>query len=190
MSRLQIGDCRQSPRLPLLPVLCTVFCVPCTALLAQNYRCDWSVVGQGGGVMTSTSFQAGTTVGQTAIGLTASTAYQAFVGFWQIDTTTTGVREENHWSAGGSLVTMLYAPAPNPCAGIAQIRYSLATDEHVSLRLFDISGRCVRTLVAGSQRPGSYSSLIPHPSTLSRGVYFLKMRAGDYLATRKLVLTR
>jgi hypothetical protein len=157
-------------------------------LPAQNYRCDWSVVGQGGGDMTSTSFRAGTTVGQTAVGQTASTAYQAFIGFWQIDTASVGIQEEQPWRQDAPLTTMLYAPAPNPCVGPVLIRYSLAADARVSLRLFDLSGRCVRTLVDGAQRPGRYSSFISHPSSLSKGVYFLKMRAGDYQATRKLIL--
>jgi hypothetical protein len=158
------------------------------SLPAQNYRCDWYVLDQGGGTMTSTSYRAMPSVGQTAIGIITSTSYQAFIGFWQIDTAGTGIQEEKPWQQGAPLMTMLYAPAPNPCVGPALIRYSLAAEAHVSLRLFDLSGRCVRTLVDGAQRPGRYSAFIPHPSSLSKGVYFLKMKAGEYQATRKLIL--
>src|SRR5512136_2852646 len=82
----------------------------CSLCFAQNYRCDWNVVGQGGGSMSSASYQAGTTVGQTAVGQIAGTAYQAFIGFWQIDTTSTGIQEERQWSEQQPLTTMLYAP--------------------------------------------------------------------------------
>jgi hypothetical protein len=182
-------------RLPILALLGALGVLGGSMAFAQNYRCDWSVVGQGGGEMSSTNYRAGTTVGQTAIGLTASTAYQSFIGFWQIDTAGTGIQEEKPWQQGNPLTTMLYAPAPNPCVGPATIRYSLAAESHVTLRLFDLSGRCLRTLMDCTQKPGRYSSFIlqrsavgGQRSALSSGVYFLKMKTGDYQATRKLVI--
>jgi hypothetical protein len=165
----------------------------CTALFAQNYRCDWNVVDQGGGLMTSTNFRATPSVGQTAIGLISSSNYQAFIGFWQIDTAGTGIQEEKPWRQDAPLATVLYAPAPNPSAGSAQIRYSLATESQVTLRLFDLTGRSRLTLVSSRQEPGKYSvALAPHSSSgttrLSSGIYFLKMRAGDYQRTEKVII--
>jgi hypothetical protein len=156
-------------------------------LFAQNYQCNWSVFDQGGGLMTSTSFKATPSVGQTAIGIITSTSFQGFIGFWQIDTAGVGIQEENHWNATEPLVTMLYSPFPNPCAGNAQIRYSLTIESRVSLQLFDLTGRNVATLVNGTQPAGRYS--VPLSSVrLSAGVYFVKLQAGNYCSTRKLIV--
>jgi len=156
---------------------------------AQSYRCDWNVVAQAGGTMSSTSYSGSVTVGQTAIGIITSTSYQGFIGFWQIDTAGSGIQEDNHWSQQEPLVTMLNSPFPNPCAGNAQIRYSLATESRVSVRLFDLSGRNLANLISGTQPAGRYAtSLFAGRRPLAAGVYFLKMSAGDYRATRKLVV--
>jgi hypothetical protein len=197
--RLQIREsdaCRQCAACRgrgFLPVLCFVFCVLYTGLLAQNYRCDWSVVGQGGGDMSSTSFRAGTTVGQTAIGQIAGTTYQAFIGFWQIDTAASGIQEQKSGPQVTPLTTMLYAPAPNPCVGPATIRYSLASTARVSVRLFDLTGRNIAVLVNAEQQAGRYSvPLIPQSALrmphFSSGIYFVKMQAGDYHGTQKLII--
>lgn len=158
-------------------------------LFAQNYQCNWSVFDQGGGLMTSASFKAMPSVGQTAIGVITSTNFQGFIGFWQIDTAGVGIREDQHWNAAEPLVTALYAPFPNPSprSGNANARYSLAAASRVSLQLFDLTGRSVATLINGIQPAGRYSV----PLTAARpasGVYFLKLSAGEYCATRKLVI--
>jgi len=161
---------------------------------AQNYRCDWSVVADGGGEMSSTAFRAGVTVGQTAIGEIAGTNYLAFIGFWQIDTIATGIKEEHAGQQQQPRVNALYSPAPNPCTRSALIRYSLAASGPVRLALYDINGKLVATLAQGNQNAGNYSLLISHSdfglshSRPARGIYFLKLRAGDFSATRKLII--
>jgi hypothetical protein len=183
---MQTAKCRlQSARcLTLLSLVC---CILPAVLSAQNYRCDWNVVGIGGGDMSSASYRAGTTIGQTAVGFITSTSYQGFIGFWQIDTVSTGISEDAHWSATEPLVTMLGAPYPNPCPGQATIRYSLASASRVDIRLFDLSGRASSTLVSSAQPAGRYS-LHLDAQRLADGIYFLKMRTPDYQATRKLVI--
>jgi len=60
--RFQIAIC-------ILGILCGSVC------LAQNYRCDWSVVGIAGGVMSSSTYKCGATAGQTAAGLITGPRY-------------------------------------------------------------------------------------------------------------------
>ncbi|MEO0078657.1 MAG: T9SS type A sorting domain-containing protein [candidate division WOR-3 bacterium] len=160
---------------------------------AQTYRCDWSVVGAGGGEMSSSTYRCGSTAGQTAIGTMAGAGYQAFIGFWQIEEQV-GVQEAARWSSGQVLRTGLYAPAPNPARAQVAIRYSLAADGPASLAVHDITGRVVRQLLATSVRRGAYSIVWNGTDTRGRkladGVYFLKFTAGDYRQTEKLVLQR
>jgi hypothetical protein len=159
--------------------------------LAQTYQCTWSVVDQGGGLMSSTNYRATPSVGQTATGIISSPNYQGFIGFWQIDTSASGIREDSHWSQATPLVTMLYAPAPNPSpqSGNMQVCYSLAVESPVSIQLFDLSGRSIAALVNGIRPAGRYSvGLAALRQPLAAGVYFLKMSAGDCHSTRKLVV--
>jgi hypothetical protein len=176
-----------------LIALAVTLCI--SALPAQNYQVNWSVVDIGGGTMSSASYQTASSVGQTAAGFATSTNYQSFIGFWQIDTAQVGIKDEIQWNASEPLSTRLYAPFPNPCPSgrSPAIRYSLATEDRVSICLFDLTGRNVNTLINATQKPGKYSTFVPaHASSsssyLSSGVYFLKMTAGDYRSTTKLVL--
>jgi hypothetical protein len=161
-----------------------------TVAWAQHYRCDWSVVDQGGGATSSASYRSTASAGQSAVGWTAGAAYQTFIGFWQVDTVLLGVKEEKRGSETGPLVTALYSPFPNPCRSLPAVRYSLAAEARVTLRLFDLAGRNVATLVNSVQQPGRYSPQLAAAgrTRFSAGVYFLKLRAGDYTATRKVVI--
>jgi len=161
-----------------------------TVAWAQAYRCDWRVADQGGGTTSSAGYRSTASVGQVAVGWTAGIIYRSFVGFWQIDTALLGVREENRGTETGPLVTALYSPFPNPCRSLPAIRYSLAAEARVTLQLFDLAGRNVATLVNSVQQPGHYSQQFAATgrTRLSAGVYFLKLRAGDYTATRKVVI--
>jgi hypothetical protein len=76
--------------------------------VAQNYKCDWSVNGIGGGDMTG-SHKCGSTVGQTAAGQIIGTSYWALIGFWQTEGQT-GVREQAYSPNQGPLVTHLSTP--------------------------------------------------------------------------------
>jgi len=174
----------------------TAFCIfgiLCGSIgLAQNYRCDWSVNGIGGGEMTG-AYKCGSTAGQTAAGLITGSNYWALIGFWQTEGQT-GVREQAYSPNQGPLVTRLYAPQPNPSRSHTAIRYSLAAEDRVTLRMHDLTGRVVRTLCASSMKRGAYSmtwnGTDDRGRELARGVYFCRFTAGDYRATEKVVLQK
>ncbi|MBM3330572.1 T9SS type A sorting domain-containing protein [candidate division WOR-3 bacterium] len=169
----------------VLYVLCSPFC------LAQPYRCDWSVVGFGGGEMTG-NYKCGSTVGQTAAGPIAGANYWALIGFWQPEGAT-GVREAQ-WSSGQAFKTRLYRPFPTPAARSVTIRYTLDAEHQTLLQVHDLTGRVVRTLCASSMKRGAYSVVWDgrdqNGRSLANGVYFVRLVAGDYRATEKVVLQR
>jgi len=80
---------------------------------------------------------------------------------------------------------------PNPLIGddAAIIRYAVAKETDVEIELYDISGRRLRQIVKARQTPGWYDVTIS-PHGLHGGVYFYKMRAGSFSATRRLVVVR
>ena len=116
--------------------------------LAQSYRCDWSVVGMGGGEMSSSAYKCVATAGQTAAGFMTSPDYWALVGYW-LPEGQTGVQEPAQRPGQGPLVTRLYAPKPNPFRGGVVIRYSLAATGRASLQVCDLAGRVVWTPANG-----------------------------------------
>jgi hypothetical protein len=159
----------------------------------QTYRCDWSVNGIGGGEMSSSAYKCGATAGQTAAGFVTASNYWALIGYW-LPEGQTGVREQAYWPSQGPLVTRLYGAMPNPAMGFAAIRYALAVQCRVRLQLHDLTGRVVRTLADGVQKPGRYAlrwnGSDAMDRTLANGVYFIRLNAGDYTGTEKLVLQR
>jgi hypothetical protein len=78
---------------------------------------------------------------------------------------------------------------PNPANPTTTIRYQLPLPASVSLKVYDVLGREVTTLVEGVQEPGVKSAMFDG-SNLASGVYFYRLQAGQFVATRKLMLLR
>lgn len=78
---------------------------------------------------------------------------------------------------------------PNPFNPSTNIKYSIPSDEFVTLRVFDILGREVSTLVNQKQSRGEYTINFD-ASKLSSGVYIYSITAGTFKATQKMLLTK
>jgi beta-glucanase (GH16 family) len=78
---------------------------------------------------------------------------------------------------------------PNPFNPRTTISYAIAREQFVILKVYDIRGREMTTLVSQQQRAG-YHRILFHASDLPGGVYIYKLLAGDYAATRKMLLIR
>ena len=78
---------------------------------------------------------------------------------------------------------------PNPFNPVTGIRYQLAGVSDVRLRVCDLLGREVATLVHARQGPGTYEVRFDG-SALPSGVYFYRLEAGTYTQTRRLVLLK
>ena len=96
-----------------------------------------------------------------------------------------------------SLLPKVYALGPsypNPANGGLRIDYALPKESQVSLRVYNIAGQLVRTLIEGKEKPGFYKAEWDGKDQLghrvSSGVYFYRMEAGEFRKTRKLVVVR
>ncbi|MFH1198015.1 MAG: T9SS type A sorting domain-containing protein [bacterium] len=86
---------------------------------------------------------------------------------------------------------------PNPFNPITVISYSLpivetpnmASLQHVTLRVFDILGREVSSLVNEEQKPGTYKVEFDGRK-LSNGVYFYQLKTGNFVETKKMILLK
>ena len=78
---------------------------------------------------------------------------------------------------------------PNPFNPSTTITYQLPTNAFVNLRVYDVLGREVETLVNERQNAGDHSVTF-NAGNLPSGVYFYRLQAGNYSATKKLLLLK
>ncbi|MCK4353546.1 T9SS type A sorting domain-containing protein, partial [candidate division WOR-3 bacterium] len=78
---------------------------------------------------------------------------------------------------------------PNPFCGKTVIRYSLPENRKVSLKIYDVTGRLVKTLIDGDREPGIYTAKWD-AKNMPSGIYFARFIAGDYINTKKLILVK
>jgi len=78
---------------------------------------------------------------------------------------------------------------PNPFNPTTNIKYQIANKKLVILKIYDILGKEIETLVNERQSPGVYEVTFDG-SALSSGVYFYKLTADNYSETKKLVLIK
>ncbi len=78
---------------------------------------------------------------------------------------------------------------PNPFNPVTTINYEIRIKSLIRLSVFDLNGRLISELINQKQGPGTYSIEFDGKG-LSSGVYFYKLRAGDYSETRKMILAK
>jgi hypothetical protein len=85
--------------------------------------------------------------------------------------------------------TRLSPPFPNPFSAQTEVTFELARPAAVSLRVYDLLGRVVATLVEGPV-PGGSQHVTFEAAHLPSGVYFIRLQAGDFTETRRVNLLR
>jgi photosystem II stability/assembly factor-like uncharacterized protein len=83
----------------------------------------------------------------------------------------------------------LFQNYPNPFNLTTNIGYSLLVTGQVQLKVFDILGREIETLVNAYQNAGSYVIQF-YNNRLSSGIYFYRLSSGNYFVTKKMVLIK
>ena len=99
---------------------------------------------------------------------------------------TTGI-EQNR--SVGPLTFALEQNYPNPFNPTTTISYQLPEVNRITLKVFDVLGREVATLVNNVEGPG-YKTMQWNASGVASGFYFYKLQAGDFTQTKKLILLR
>jgi hypothetical protein len=84
---------------------------------------------------------------------------------------------------------ILYQNYPNPFNPITSIQYSLAEKSFVTLKVFDILGNEVTTLVNEEKLSDTYEINFDAKSLCS-GVYFYSLRVGNFIDTKKMILLK
>ncbi len=88
----------------------------------------------------------------------------------------------------------LYQNHPNPFNPTTRIRYEIKAQTHVSLVVFDVQGRQIKTLVNEVKSPGQFTAewngTNANGSRVSTGVYFYRLSAGNFNQTMKMVMLK
>jgi len=84
--------------------------------------------------------------------------------------------------------------SPNPFSRSTSIRYQVPVSTHVLLKVYDLSGRAIRTLVDREQEFGCYAAewdgRDDEGKNATTGIYFTRFVAGSFTSTCKMVLVR
>jgi hypothetical protein len=113
----------------------------------------------------------------------------------------TGIADGRRAAGVGVLTLSVF---PNPCPGKARITYSLPRSGNINLKLYDVTGKLVATLVRGYRAAGKYNTLLTptlsserrggmmsserRGSNLVQGVYLLRLETNATTLTRKLII--
>ncbi len=88
--------------------------------------------------------------------------------------------------------TTLHANYPNPFNPATTLRFNLAQQEQVSLEVYNLLGQRVAVLVNETMDAGAYQVTwnTSGMSNIASGMYYCRMQAGGYHATRKMMLIK
>ncbi|MFO7446724.1 MAG: SMP-30/gluconolactonase/LRE family protein [Ignavibacteriaceae bacterium] len=97
----------------------------------------------------------------------------------------TGVKDE------GNLIKPmeLYPNYPNPFNPVTEIKYSVSKKLFTTLKIYDLLGKEIQTLVSEEKTAGTYSVEFD-ASKLSSGTYLYQLTAGNFAESRKLILLK
>ena len=106
---------------------------------------------------------------------------------------------DKQFTTWGKMKTTLFQSYPNPFNPDTWIPYQLAEDNDVTIRIYNIKGKPICTLRLGEKQAGSYitqkqaaywDGRNDASSKVASGIYFYTLRAGDFAATKKLVIMK
>jgi hypothetical protein len=166
------------------------------AVTSTAYILKADVIDGGGTKMISSSHILRGSMAQLTIGKVSSANYTGYIGFWHPPYAVGPGIEENpaHYYSSVPKVFSLSQNYPNPVVNSTSIRYTLPRESYVDVKVYNNAGQEIRTLVKTIQKPGYYRINWDlrgvSGDEMPNGVYFFRMRAGDFTATRKLVILR
>src|SRR5262245_22288640 len=158
-----------------------------------GYVHHWSTV-DGGGLILSTSgtipgIRVSGTIGQPDAGILTGGSYRLVGGLWGgAYRAVTSVESE-----GSSPQTFrASSPRPNPSHGRIVLAFELPARREVTLSVFDLSGRLVRSIRVGSLGPGAHAvawdGRTSSGTRAGSGIYFTRIRAGEFTAQGRVAL--
>jgi hypothetical protein len=107
-------------------------------------------------------------------------------GVYRSSQSITGIKEIRYWIPENFLLLQNY---PNPFNPTTTIRFNLPTLSHVNLKVFNLLGQEVMTLVNDIETSGA-KSVEFNASAIPSGIYFYRLQAGPFVETKKMLIIR
>jgi hypothetical protein len=148
-----------------------------------------SVVSSGGGEISAADKVIRGTVSQDAIGIVTSSSYEMGIGFWHgVRATITDLPPEP------DLKWAMEQNHPNPFNPITLISYSLPRPLHVELKIYNLRGEMIRTLVNEDQTGGAHVAIWngcdDQGGGVASGTYFARLESEEGVLIRKMMLIK
>ena len=124
-----------------------------------------------------------------SLGITSDGYLLAGTSSWGIFESNSPVTSIEDKQEKSSLSFSLLQNYPNPFNPTTKIQYSISKSSFVTIKVYDILGKVVATLVNEEKRPGNYS-VVFHAASLSSGIYFYRLQAGGFTETKKLIFLK
>lgn len=173
-----------------LPYLLIIFVISVFPgkVLSQNSAVRWSTFDMAFAMSVSSNTVVTSAIGQGFVGIIQQGGTRIESGFLADTsmrrTIISTVKEQ--WVPTTYLLGQNY---PNPFNPSTNISFSVPSRSFVALEIFDALGREVTNLVAEELPAGTYARQW-NAATASSGVYFYRLRAGEYVETKKMILLR
>lgn len=143
-----------------------------------------------------TFYEEGTTnaSGQATIGVTVPTSGTVFIGaflhnyIYDIEWVAIGLGIEG--TSGEGLVLHLETPMPNPVTTGASLGFTVPSGGNVRLNIYDVSGRIVETVFSGHLEKGIHSVEWSPGSSISSGMYFVRLDTEEGSVTTRALFIR
>lgn len=155
-------------------------------VFTQN-QIPFNVISSGGDKQTGAGFILNSTVGEAFTGITLNASNNHYLGFWYVyrQSTITGVDDDKTIPE----TYQLEQNYPNPFNPATIIKYGVPERCNVSVKIYDILGSEVLTLVNKEMDAGWYETNF-NAAGFSSGIYIYRMQAGSYQNTKKMILVK
>ena len=142
---------------------------------------QWTLLGNMNGTNGSTYAY------QTKISSTGDIYYLSNTTLFRINSSLTAVKKRNTGNVpDGFSLSQNY---PNPFNPTTTIKYSIPTSSFVSIKVYDVLGNEITTLVNQEKNVGNYTVTFD-ATKFSSGVYFYRMQVGKFVEAKKLILVK
>ncbi len=156
-------------------------------LLYSQHQIPYKTISSGGMKTSSSAHSITFTIGESVIGKCSNTVHSGAMGFWslyQADILTSVEEEETL-----PVEYKLEQNYPNPFNPVTNIKYSVPERAVVTIKIYNIAGEEITTLVNEEKDRGWYEVKFG-VNDLSSGIYLCRMQAGSYVNIKKMMLLK
>jgi len=147
-----------------------------------QYAIPRSVFGSGGSLLSSSDNKLVGTLGQPFIGTASSASNKDIAGFWHVQRyLLTSIKEKPQEALPAEY--QLEQNYPNPFNPSTVIEFALPQESHVSIKLYNVLGEEVATIVEGTL-PAGFHKIQWKPESFASGIYFYRMVAKSEVSSR------